>query len=398
MDEEQRTILSEQLASLAQSNHDHDMLHMQEDILQHFTDETEQFISAFENLEHSDSEDNSEFYDRIHECREQYFRDLTHPTDDQSSTISADDDLLENTDTEDGAEEVIDLLTSNRNLTGLLSEHTKHIILGAYTAQEVARIRDLDVIALLDSNTQLVSLLSKQRQIIARLRARIIRLGDLLTLMKPLNQVHNGAPEIDTRVHNIEESNQVNARLTADATTDLIFMATELPPSSSIDTRSSIHPGSRSHHGTTPSPTAFVLMDSTAFNPDMTLSAIGPQFDPKIHLRFLTDEKIQRELLRKQEFLKSQSGAHGRDDHSPQLWMFFDSGASRSVISPTSPIRRHLTQSRPVIGSCSIGDGTPLEYIEKGMFNNTIDTTVVRNLKYDLFSSVSAAKLGLTSR
>jgi len=50
-----------------------------------------------------------------------------------------------------------------------------------------------------------------------------------------------------------------------------------------------------------------------------------------------------------------------------------------------------------VAGSCSIGDGTPLEYIEKGMFNNTIDTTVVRNLKYDLFSSVSAAKLGITS-
>ncbi len=30
------------------------------------------------------------------------------------------------------------------------------------------------------------------------------------------------------------------------------------------------------------------------------------------------------------------------------------------------------------------------------MFNNTIDTTVVRNLRYDLFSSVSAAKQGLT--
>jgi hypothetical protein len=50
-----------------------------------------------------------------------------------------------------------------------------------------------------------------------------------------------------------------------------------------------------------------------------------------------------------------------------------------------------------VQGSCSIGDGTPLEYIEKGLLNNTIDTTVVKNLRYDLFSSVSAAKLGLTS-
>ncbi len=48
-------------------------------------------------------------------------------------------------------------------------------------------------------------------------------------------------------------------------------------------------------------------------------------------------------------------------------------------------------------GSCSIGDGTPLVYIEKELFNNTIDTTVVRNLRYDLFSSVNAAKQGLTS-
>jgi hypothetical protein len=86
-----------------------------------------------------------------------------------------------------------------------------------------------------------------------------------------------------------------------------------------------------------------------------------------------------------------------QDEQLPQLWMYFDSGASRSVISPTSPIREHLTQSRPIQGACSIGDGTPLEYIEKGLYNNTIDTTVVRDLRYGLFSSVSAAKLGLTS-
>ncbi len=86
-----------------------------------------------------------------------------------------------------------------------------------------------------------------------------------------------------------------------------------------------------------------------------------------------------------------------QENELPQLWMYFDSGASRSVISPTSPIREHLTKSRPIQGACSIGDGTPLEYIEKRLFNDTIDTTVVKNLRYDLFSSVSAAKLGLTS-
>jgi transposase InsO family protein len=138
-------------------------------------------------------------------------------------------------------------------------------------------------------------------------------------------------------------------------------------------------------------------MDSLASVPDVTLSTMGSQFDPQIHLRFLMNKKVQRELKRKQDSLKLIPGDHLPTEQLPQLWMYFDSGASRSVISPTSPIRRHLTQSRPVAGSCSIGDGTPLEYIEKGMFNNTIDTTVVRNLKYDLFSSVSAAKLGITS-
>ncbi len=112
---------------------------------------------------------------------------------------------------------------------------------------------------------------------------------------------------------------------------------------------------------------ALVLMDSS---PDVTLSNIGATFNPDIHLHFLTNKKIHCELKRKQEQLQKL-----QDDHLPQLWMYFDSGASRSVISPTSPIRSHLTQIRPVEGSCSIGDGTPLEYIEKGLFNNTLDNS-----------------------
>jgi hypothetical protein len=77
--------------------------------------------------------------------------------------------------------------------------------------------------------------------------------------------------------------------------------------------------------------------------------------------------------------------------------MYFDSGASRSVISTTSPIRKHLQSISPAYGSCSIGDGSPLHYLEKGKVTENLEVTVVKDLRYDLFSAVSAAKQGLTS-
>jgi hypothetical protein len=77
--------------------------------------------------------------------------------------------------------------------------------------------------------------------------------------------------------------------------------------------------------------------------------------------------------------------------------MYFDSGASRSVISTESPIRKHLKGIKPAYGSCSVGNGTPLQYIETGKVKDTVEVTVVADLKYDLFSSVNAAKQGLTS-
>jgi hypothetical protein len=77
--------------------------------------------------------------------------------------------------------------------------------------------------------------------------------------------------------------------------------------------------------------------------------------------------------------------------------MYFDSDASRSVITETSPIRKHLHAIQPTYGSCSNGDGTPIQYIEKGNITDNLEITVIKGLKYDLFSSVSAAKQGLTS-
>ena len=67
------------------------------------------------------------------------------------------------------------------------------------------------------------------------------------------------------------------------------------------------------------------------------------------------------------------------------------------MISTESPIRKHLKALVPAYGSCSIGNGTPLQYIEKGTVYDNLEITVVQDLKYDLFSSVNAAKNGLTS-
>jgi hypothetical protein len=344
LEEEQLNDPPDPLEQFEQLNYEHDLLQMQDDIIRHMNDETDQIISAFENLDHSDSEENSEFYERVHEVTDKFYRDLHQLPDDKCSdgTVSEDDDLLENTDTEDGAEDIIDFLQSNKSLTSQLLQHTR----------DIARLRTLDVLELLKSNTELTALLAKQRKTIARLRARIIRLGEMITRLEIKNN-HD-----DTT----DESSSINIATT-----------------------------SRGYHceRQRSTPTAFVLMDS---NPDVTLSTMSSKFNSETHLHFLTNTKIHREIKRKQATLQSL-----HEDNSPQLWMYFDSGASRSVISTTSPIREHLTQSRPVQGSCSIGDETPLEYIEKGMYNNTIDTTVVKDLHYDLFSSVSAAKLGLTS-
>jgi hypothetical protein len=88
-----------------------------------------------------------------------------------------------------------------------------------------------------------------------------------------------------------------------------------------------------------------------------------------------------------------------KNNRKQELWMYFDSGASRSVISTTSQIRPYINNVLviPTTGSCSIGNGTQLMYIEKGNITENLEITVVEDLKYDLFSSVSAAKKGLMS-
>ncbi len=214
------------------------------------------------------------------------------------------EDINENTDTEDGAEDLIDLVGTNTTL----------------------------VHELVEGNSKLMEFLAKQRETLARLRKRISRMKrHIERLTKRLNDV-------------LEEHDDE----TSDDDTATVLVETDM------DTSLLIQP-----------------------NPDSK------------ELDFFNSIKVKRELEEKLASLKGTT--------EPELWMYFDSGASRSVISTESPIRKHLKDVRPAYGSCSVGNGTPLQYIETGKVKDTVEVTVVADLKYDLFSSVSAAKQGLTS-
>ncbi len=124
----------------------------------------------------------------------------------------------------------------------------------------------------------------------------------------------------------------------------------------------------------------------------ITMKILQPNRDVAARTDYLYHPKIKPNLESQLAKIKV-----AQDNSKEELWMYFDSGASRSVITETSPIRTHLYAITPTYGSCSIGDGTPLQYIEKGTVADNLEITVVKDLKYDLFSPISAAKQGLTS-
>ena len=78
------------------------------------------------------------------------------------------------------------------------------------------------------------------------------------------------------------------------------------------------------------------------------------------------------------------------------LWMYLDSGASRSVIREDSPLMPHLFNLSETNGSCNVGNGATLDYLQKGMLTNENEVTIVRDLQYDLYSAVAAAKRGIS--
>ena len=196
---------------------------------------------------------------------------------------------------------------------------------------------DDEIAILIHSNENLLAFLNQQQATIARLRGRITRLNTLVRdLHRRLDHSANG-PSVNLRSHHSE-----SASVLVDAHADTSFL-------------------------------------------------IKPHLDPHIDMTRLDHLQIQKQL--EAQLVKIRETENSKEE----LWMYFDSGASRSVISTTSPIRKHLQSTSPAYGSCSIGDGSPLHYLEKGKVTENLEVTVVKDLQYDLFSAVSAAKQGLTS-
>ncbi len=102
-----------------------------DDIMHNLNAETERIIEAFECLDHGDPENDSDPSDLIDETSNEFY---FHP-------LEPGEDIDENTDTEDGTEEFIDLIKSNMKL---------------------------------------LEFISRQRDTIVRLRARIFRLSDFI--------------------------------------------------------------------------------------------------------------------------------------------------------------------------------------------------------------------------
>jgi transposase InsO family protein len=349
---------------------------MDHDIRRHWNDETECIIESFEKLDNSNSDNNSESHD--------FYR---HSPD------SSGDDIAKNTDTEDGAEDLIDLLQSNMKLLAFITKQNATI------RRLRSRITRLGNLVLTLENIMRGDSTARQESLTPNTispddgprqggKGSTIHASSVMDLMEGRGRTLHASSVVESRSSTLHVSSVMESEgSTIHASSVMELMegrGSTLHASSVMESEGSIlHASKRAK------PTTFVLMDSS---PDVSLSTMGSKFNPTIHLEFLVNKRIIGELKRKQAALHETLTSS-----APQLWMYFDSGASRSVIAPTSPIRKNLTQSRPVQGSCSIGDGTPRDYIEKGMFHNTIDTTVVKNLRYDLFSSVSAAKQGITS-
>jgi hypothetical protein len=100
--------------------------------------------------------------------------------------------------------------------------------------------------------------------------------------------------------------------------------------------------------------------------------------------------KSQLRSKRKKLSMMESEGDEGK-------WMYFDSGASRTVINADSPLRPLLQQVTPESGSCTVGSGDQLPYIESGVLSKNNHATVVQGLKFDLYSGISAAKRGISA-
>jgi hypothetical protein len=61
--------------------------------------------------------------------------------------------------------------------------------------------------------------------------------------------------------------------------------------------------------------------------------------------------------------------------------MYLDSGASRSVIRENSPLKPYLNDLSETTGSCNVGNGASLQYLQKGFITRGNEVTVVKDLQ-----------------
>jgi hypothetical protein len=125
--------------------------------------------------------------------------------------------------------------------------------------------------------------------------------------------------------------------------------------------------------------------------PSCKAATAGPECDFALTLFNCDKQNVQAQFKAKLKELKDNK-SNGKEG----LWMYLDSGASRSVIQEHSPIREHLRNIAPAYGSCSAANGKNLSYLERGLITENNEITVVKDLKYDLYAAVSAAKRGVS--
>jgi hypothetical protein len=252
---------------------DLEMIQQRDDILYHLNDETERIIEAFESLlvNHSDSD----------ELNYDYQEDDTSDVFYHFPPLPPGSDIDENnTDTEDGGEELIDLMKANMKL---------------------------------------LAFLSRQQTTIARLRARIIRLSAHIRnrIIQPgvtieeetkasstsgYNHALSGGNSNDTHASSDGDSSNNHASSVGDSNdnhaSSVGNSSNDHHASSVINTRGGYYDNRNSEKTTKRMKTnALVLMDS---DPDMTLATMSSPFNPKIHLDLLLNKRIQRELKKKQ--------------------------------------------------------------------------------------------------
>jgi transposase InsO family protein len=418
MDAERTEALQLQLLQLGldeQRHHDLELSQLHEDILHHDNETTEQIIADFEhNNSSSDANDgfgtspvNDFNYDWWVEPPDSDDETINHDTHQPSILIGNVSQLNDNFEQVEKLYHLDDDNESDDN------------------DNNAANIAEL-----LQANIKLLDFLTQQSATIARLRTRIVRLKTLIydlyfrpgvpvpertrlltrETRPPLSQVTtyygirrglligvcDSWEELKQRIAGYPNP-RYQSFSTWQAAKEYVLegMWNDMPdaarryatPLPAQECQSCSTSDTASRH---PSDQATVLVDTVDTAID-TSFLLKPHDESAVELSRLDHTEIQKQLAI--QLAKINDKRNLQDE----LWMYFDSGASRSVISTTSPIRTHLQGIGPAYGSCSIGDGTPLHYLEKGNITNNLEVTVVNDLKYDLFSSVSAAKQGLTS-